>query len=167
MPRHRAKVATMFPRSLLLLALVAGCSGDDTSADDGGNDQIVDTDDTEPQGLCGDVTYWDLTITGRVRSETGGAAPGATVTIEDRVWVPGTIYGTATTDGTGTFTIAVTDLVSVEDCWGMLGYYAVAELGNLSGEAGINSALFTAIDTGSLVADLSAVPIDLEEPATP
>ena len=67
----------------------------------------------------------------------------------------------------GTFTIVASQMVQVEDCSGLLGHYAVAELDDLSGEAGINSAVFTAVDSGTLVADLSAVPIDLEEPTTP
>jgi hypothetical protein len=154
-------------RWTLLLACSVACSGDGGAPDGDDDDDDVPGETDEPNGQCGDVTTWDVTVTGRVRAPGGGAAAGATVRIEDRVWDAGKVYGTATTDAMGAFTILAEDLVSVEDCWGMLGYYAVAERDDTSGEAGINSALFSAIDTGSLTADISAVPIDLEEPPTP
>jgi hypothetical protein len=157
----------MRPCWLVLLPVLAGCSGDDSTPGDAGDDGATDTEVTEPQGQCGDVTTWDVTVTGRVRAPDGNPAANATVRIEDRVWSPGTIYGTDLTDGSGVFSILAADLVSVEDCWGQLGYYAVAERDDTSGEAGINSALFTAIDQGTFVADISAIPIDLEEPTTP
>jgi hypothetical protein len=158
----------MFPRAVLLLACAAGCSGDDASPDHGDDDQHLDTDaDTDPQGMCGEVTYWDVTVTGRVRTPEGGAASGASVRIENREWEAGTVYGTGTTDAMGVFTIAASQMVLVEDCLGFLGHYAVAERDDDYGEAGINSAVFTAVDQGTFVADLSAVPIDLEEPTTP
>jgi len=157
----------MFPRPVLFLAFAAGCSGDDTSPDDAADDQPVDSDSPAPQGQCGDVTHWDVTVTGRVRSAAGGAAAGAAVRIENREWEAGTVYGTGTTDAMGAFSILATQMVQVENCSGLLGHYAVAELGTTAGETGINSAVFTAIDTGTFVADLSAVPIELEEPTTP
>jgi hypothetical protein len=151
-------------RSLVTGALAAGCSGDAGSSPTD-TDPPADTDDSEPPvGLCGDVTQWDLTVLGRVRNAAGSAAIGAAVRIEDRVWIPGMEYGSAVTNAMGEFEIPVTGLVAVEDCWGLLGYYAVAELGEASGETGINSALFSAIYEGGLVADLTDVPIELEDP---
>jgi hypothetical protein len=150
----------------LLLPLLAACAGDDSTPGDD-DDGTPGTHDTEPQGQCGDVTYWDVTVTGRVRTPQGGPAVGASVRIENREWDPGTVYVTGTTDAMGAFSVLAPQMVQVEECSGLLGHYAVAELGELSGEAGLDSAVFTAVDQGTFVADISQIPIVLEEPATP
>lgn len=114
-------------------------------------------------GACGDVATWDLQLLGGVARSTGGPASGADVWLEDHGWVPGTVLGTATTDGDGRFEMVITGLTSVEDCWAtLLDYRVHAELGSEATERGINTDLFNAIYTGGGVADITAFPLVLE-----
>lgn len=127
------------------------------------NTQITTTD---PGGLCGDVTTWDVSFSGLVTAAAGGAAAGAQVWVEERAYSAETvIYGSGTTAGNGLFTIDLDQIVSVQDCWGIvLDYYVVAQQGNATVERGINPVLFSAIDNGTLEADISAIPLQLENP---
>ena len=78
-------------------------------------------------------------------------------------WTFGDTCGTTTTDGDGRFDFEARDVVSVEDCWGTaLDYKLVVVKGTKSMEEDVNSSLFTAIDQGDLVAELSAFPLVLE-----
>lgn len=121
----------------------------------------TETDDTD-QGACGEVSEWVLTLHGAVEGPTG-AYEGATVVLEDRGWSPGTELGEATTGADGRFTMDGLQVTSVERCWGtLLDYVVVATDGDMSGEKGVNTYLYDAIDDGSLVADASAFPVDLE-----
>ncbi len=139
----------------------AACGGQDVMTSD-----PLPPPDTD--GACGDVTTHDVTLLGAVVLDDL-PFEGATIWVEDRGWEPGTILAEGVTGADGTVTFALDDLVSVEDCWGvLLDYVAVASAvspadgSTLSGETDLNSHLFSAIDSGSLVADFSPFPIELE-----
>ena len=61
------------------------------------------------------------------------------------------------------FAITITALTSLEDCWGLLDYNVEADKGIFYGEREANTQLFNAINDGTLIADMSLVPIELEE----
>jgi hypothetical protein len=139
----------MMRRGLVVVGL-AGCGGS------------ADTDIEDTGGACGAVTTWNVTVIGAVE-DAAGAVSGASVRLEDRGWTIGDVLGDATTDADGRFTLEATGVTSVEGCWGtVLDYRLVAEEGGRSGEDKVNSALFDAIDSGSLEADVSEFPIQLE-----
>jgi hypothetical protein len=153
--------------------LFVACSGGDKAADTAS--QTVDTStttDTDTDtvtdtqvftGECGAVTEHDLTMTGAVVLASGGPADGADVWIEDRGWAPQVeVLGQAVTDAQGNFTLPITGLTSVEDCWGtLLDYVVIAELGIQRGEREVNTPLYNAILDGTLAADISASPIEM------
>ncbi|MEZ4238292.1 MAG: carboxypeptidase-like regulatory domain-containing protein [Myxococcota bacterium] len=156
--------------------LAIACSGDpkttDTGPADTGSAATSDTDtdtDTDTQGTtdtdgaCGAVTRHDLTLLGAVVLASGGPAVGASVWIEDRAWAVQTeTLGTATTDDDGLFTLPITGLTSVEDCWGSaLDYVVVAELGIQRGERDVNAPLYNVILAGGDTADITASPIEM------
>lgn len=154
-------------RTLPVLFVLAACNG--SSEPDSGTPPVTDSETdtppptTDPPGMCGDVTEWDVTLSGKVNAVGGGPASGALVHVEERVWDNQvTPYGsTVSTDANGHFEVLLPDVISVEDCWGLMGYYVVATQGANYAEDGINQPLFTAINGGTLVADISAVPLQL------
>jgi hypothetical protein len=155
----------------LLLVACSGKSGDTTgdtsapvTADTADTVDTNDTQTTEPSGACGDPIQYNLTVIGTVTSGPGQYAPGAHVVLEDRGWEPGTILGEGVTDNKGVFTLDVVGLTSLENCWGtVLDYVLEADKGVFYGERDINSNLFNAIEDGSLVADMSAFPLEMED----
>jgi hypothetical protein len=156
---------------LPLSLLVTACSGGDGPGSETGTESettpTTPIEPTEPEGMCGDITYWDVTLTGAVDQANGEPAVGALVHVEERAWTMNQIeqYGpTVTTDSVGNFEVLLPDVRSVEDCWGFMDYNVVATLGGLSGEAELNSVLFSAIDSGTFLADISAIPVELEAP---
>lgn len=161
------------PVLLSLCAVVACTSPTPAEVGDSGLDtdttpSTTDTDTTDqttkpPDGLCGDVSTWDLSIRGRVIDWWDQPYEGAQVYLEDRGWVPGTVMANATVDAQGLFLLEVTDLTSVEDCWGtLLDYVVVATADDLTVEEGINSQLYGAILDGSLTVDLTSFALELE-----
>jgi hypothetical protein len=155
-----------------VVALTA-CSGGDKTGDSGDpvDSATTDTVDTtepptdtdEPTGACGDVSRWDLTLDGQV-NQPGGGAPGATVRLEERGFqFSPVVYGTTYTDAYGHFSLAATQIVSVDGCWGtLLDYNVVAELGVSSAEAEVNQSLYNAILDGTFAADISLFPLELD-----
>lgn len=144
----------MDPRLLAfaILALAACKAASDDTAD-------TDTD----ADACGDVTTWDLVVVGAVADGSGTAVGGATVVLEDRGWEPVTELGSATTDGSGAFSLDADGVTSVDDCWGtLLDYVIVATDGSRTGEREVNASLHGAIADGTLEADISASPIVIE-----
>ncbi len=117
----------------------------------------------EPDGACGEVTVWAVTLGGTVLGRDGNPAVGAEVWVEDRGWEPGTILGQATTDAYGAFEVSLAEVTSVEDCWAtLLDYVLVGTLPGQRGEKDINIELFNAIDGETFEADLGAFPLRLE-----
>lgn len=156
----------------MLTALLLACSGDKGSptAETGDSTPLPQTTPTgetadtgEPQGACGDPVLYDLTLIGMVLGPEGLPSQGAHVQLEDRAWVPGDILGEGFTDDAGSFSITITGLTSLEDCWGLLDYNVEADKGIFYGEREANTHLFNAINDGTLIADMSIVPIELEE----
>jgi hypothetical protein len=167
-------IPPMNTRAFLFLGLVACSGGDDKSepTSTGHTGAIplhsTPTTDTEPTGACGPPIDYDLTLTGLVQGASGEPGADTTLEVEDRGWTPGLILGTATTDAYGAFTMTLTDVTSVEDCWGtLLNYVLIGERdafgGPEAGELGINTPLYNAIQDGTLLADLGALPFTLEE----
>lgn len=155
--------------TLLVLVGCGGSAGGTSPTDTGPPATDTDTDEPIPTttgGQCGDTTRWDVEVRGRVVDAYGAPAVGADVRLEERAYsMQDEVYGSGPTDGTGGFTFSASQVVSVEDCWAtLLDYVVVAESGDLRAERDANSELFSAIDGGSLVADLSAFPLVLEEP---
>ena len=140
--------------AMVALAM-AGCGG--TSPDD-------TSPDTVPQGgACGEVTTWDVQVIGLVEDALGNPVEGADVLLEERDWTFGDTFGNALTDAQGRFEFEARDVVSVEGCWGTaLDYKLVVVKGTKTLEEDVNSNLFTAIDQGDLIADLTAFPLVLE-----
>lgn len=133
----------------MLLTLLA-CTPDD--AEDSGAPHT---------GACGEVSEWELSLQVAVERD-GQPAAGATVSLVDRGWSPGTVLGTATADAAGEAVLSPLTITSVEGCWGtLLDYVVTATDGTRSGEAPVNPALFNAIDDGSLSADVRDFPIQL------
>jgi hypothetical protein len=165
-------------RTLLACSLSWGCSSppEQTPTDTGSEPTPADTDtgmpitDTEPPGsACGEIRVWDLTVRGIVQNEQRVGAPFADVWLEDRGWARTTqVLGSGYTDADGVFEIAITGLTDAENCWGtLLDYVLVAELGPQRGEDGINTYLFNAVQSGTLVADVSTNPLVMEDTSTP
>lgn len=160
-------------RLLPCLALLACAPADDPSgttpidtAPVATDTATTPTDTAPPRGACGEITVWDLWLKGKVLDRTGRPALGASVRLEDRGWAPVTVLGTTTTDAQGLFELPITGLTSVEDCWAtLLDYVAVAERGTEVGEADVNTELFNAIQSGTLVADRTLFPIEMEDTA--
>jgi len=127
-------------------------------------ESTVTTEDSEPpDGQCGDVSHWDLHIEGAVVDWQERPFEGIDVELQDRGWNPGTVMGTATTDADGMYAFDVSQLTSVEDCWGtLLDYVLVGTDGDLVAEEGVNPQLYNAIVDGSLEVDLYTVPLVLE-----
>jgi len=121
------------------------------------------TDPEPPDGQCGDVSNWDLFVEGAVVDSRDDPLENVEIVLEDRGWIPGTILGTATTDSDGVYTFEVSQLTSVEDCWGtLLDYVIVATKGDLAVEEGVNAQLYSAIVDGTLEVDLFTFPLVLE-----
>jgi hypothetical protein len=121
------------------------------------------TDPEPPEGQCGDVSNWDLFVEGAVIDFRDQPYAGVEIILEDRGWIPGTILGTATTDDEGVYTFDVSQLTSVEDCWGtLLDYVIVGTEGDLVAEEGVNAQLYSAIVDGTLEVDLYSFPLVLE-----
>lgn len=159
---------------MLLLTWLACADDPDPTTPDGdsasepAHSAATDPTDTEPSGACGPPIDFDLTLVGTVVGPYGAPAPGAAVWVEDRGWEPGRILGSGTADPYGAFTLALTDVTSVDRCWAtLLDYVLVGERtvpgGAEAGELDLNSALYGAIEDGSLVADLGAFPLTLSE----
>jgi hypothetical protein len=158
--------------SLLMLAL--GCTppaetttptGDTGPTGSDTDTLVTDTDTAEPQGQCGDVTTWDVVLRGRVHNPFDQPIAGATITLEDRGWMPITVLATGTSDTYGAFELSIQGLTSVEDCWGILLDYVVtgeSQLGQV-GEDGVNPELFDAVNSGSLEATMG-LPLVLDYP---
>ncbi len=139
----------------------------DTDADtdtDTDTDADTDTDtDTDTTGFCGEVSVWDLQLVGKVVDADGQGVQGVSLKLDDRGWNTGTVLGTASTNWQGQFEMDVNQLTSVEDCWGIiLDYVLVGEKGGESSEKGINPFLHGAITDGSLVADITTVPLVMD-----
>jgi hypothetical protein len=137
------------------LALVA-CGGKDADSGAGGP-----TDG--PPSACGEVSEgYDVELTGLVLLQ-GVPVEGASVALVERNWTPGTTYGSASSGGDGRFVLQATNLVSVEGCWGTaLDYKLRGEHAGFVREQDVNSSLLAAIVDGSLDADLSGVPLELD-----
>ena len=160
-------------RTIPALLLFVGCQGN-------GSLTVIDTDPPTilqgqtgasgpvygtgpPTGICGDVTYVDLTVFGAVEYPDGSAARNVEVDLEDRGWIAGTLMGSTTTDSDGLFEMTVLQLASVEDCWGtVLNYVLVAETDDAFAERPANSVLYNSILDESLTADFRDVPLVLE-----
>jgi hypothetical protein len=151
-----------------LVILLSAC-GDETpttadsapAADSSGGDGP--TPPGAPPGQCGDVGYFDVSVVGLVVGPDGTAAVGAAVSLEERNWDPQT-YASGTTDAYGAFTLVASQIVGVEDCWGVaVDYVVVATQGSASAERDVNQSLFNAVSPGGDgVADISAFPLELE-----
>jgi hypothetical protein len=142
--------------------LCAGCGSVDAVQKDSGASTSSST--TRPDSACGDV-IGGLTVQllGNV-TLYGKPVEGASVTIEEHTWVPGTVHGTGQTEKSGVFDVWATELVSVEGCWGlMLDYTAEASFMGHSASRNLNSALLGALTTGGGVADIRPLPIELDE----
>ncbi|MCA9489437.1 MAG: hypothetical protein KC621_05925 [Myxococcales bacterium] len=154
--------------SLLLLLACAGSSDDtfDTDTDEADTDTDTDADsdaDTDTSGACGEVTTWDVTLTGYVMGANGQPAPNTHVWVVDRGWTVGNVIADGTSDAAGYMTLSLHPVTSVEDCWGLiLNYVLVGERTNEYGELAINPVLYNAIYGGTLEADLGAFPLELE-----
>ena len=128
--------------------------------------ELVGTDTTPPQSACGQVSTWDVTLVGVATRPDGGPAGSATIRLEDRGWAPGTIVGEALTNHNGEFQLELAGLTSVEDCWGtILNYVLTGHTISAYGERPLNPPLLNAIEDGSLHADVSGLPLVLEQPA--
>ena len=137
----------------------AACGG-------GGGDSDDDTDVDVPgvQDECEDPVFVDLGITGEVTDGGAPAAAGVAVRIEERTFAPGSVHGEGVTDGDGRFSIAATELPIVDGCLGFaMGFFVVADDGTRTAEWGINSVISGAWSRGESSADLSAIPLDLQD----
>lgn len=155
---------------IVLVAAATGCSSDEPGEATGDTSPTADTAPIVkpyvPKSLCGDTTFHDITVRGIVNNAAGAPAANVSVELEDRSRQPADIIGSDTTDGAGQFTFPVSQLRSVEDCWGngVLDYRLVGTLGTATFEQGINQPIFNAIflDKDNDV-DLSAIPFELSE----
>ena len=130
-----------------------------------GNSDEQDSDDTDQQGACGEVTVHSLNVSGLVLMSDGSAvgASGVTVSLEDRGWNPGEVLAQVQTNEDGEFLLAEAAVTSVVDCWGtLLNYVVVAESALGRAEKEVNTALFNAIRDGESTVDLRDVPLLLE-----
>ena len=135
----------------------AACGGGEGDSDD------TDVDVPGVQDECEDPVFVDLVITGDV-TDGGAAAPGVTVRIEERIFQPGSVHGEGVTDGAGRYSIAASALPIVDGCLGFaMGFFVVADDGARTAEWGINSVISGAWSRGEDTADLSGIPLDLED----
>lgn len=145
-------------RLAVLIFVAAGCTGD--KPEDSGASATVST---PPPSACGEVTEgYEVRLQGAV-SLQGEPVAGAEVTIREKLWNAGRIHGTATTDADGLFEVQVTEIVSVEECWGTaLDYTADVTWETWARSRDLNSTLYAAI-IGSGEADIRSSPIELDE----
>jgi hypothetical protein len=145
------KVQWLWLAFALILSGAGGCSGSDDS------DEVEETND----GACGARTLHDVTVVGKVLLD-GEPVGEATVSLEDRSFQPAKSLAETTTTESGTFTLAVKDLESLEGCWGtVLDYWLSAELGDKSASTDMNTSLYNAVE-GDGEADVSEFPLELE-----
>ena len=147
----------MTARWWMVALLVTGCAEEEPEPVD--EDTQVGACGTPEDGIS-------ITVTGLVLDHQGAPVHGADVSLEERNWNTNTtVHGAATTDASGEYTLSGSDLVSVPGCWGTaVDYWVTAEFNGLAGEARANQKLFNAVDDGSLSADFSSFPIELEAP---
>lgn len=121
-------------------------------------------DSSPPPSACGAVIDgWEINIQGIVLLR-GEPATEALVTVRENVWVPGTVNGNANVDAVGGFTLLAQDMVSVEDCWGiMLDYSLDVSLGDMELSRNINAPILGAWTRGESVVDLTAFPFELDD----
>ncbi len=146
---------------LIPLLLTAACAPASDSAEP--------EEDTGHAGMnCGEGTKHDVEIVARVVS--GGEAnfreePGIEVSLDDRGYT-GLILGMGTTDANGEVSFMAVGVTALEgDCGALLDYWVVATDPNDASrtvEDDMNAELHTAIDGGSLRADIRDFPLDLD-----
>ncbi|MFT7520111.1 MAG: hypothetical protein ACI9MC_002255 [Kiritimatiellia bacterium] len=133
---------------VVCILVMVGCVSEDT--------------DEQPSGACGEVTEHVVAVRAKVLDSEASPVIGALVEVQDRGWDPGTVLGSGLTNASGEVHLVDLNVTSVEDCWGtLLDYYVVATLDDRTAEKQVNSALFSAIDGGTLEADLRSTPIEL------
>ena len=147
-------------RLMSVLLSCWGCSATEQDVDT----SAASEDSGPPPSACGDVTDgWDITVKGVVTLR-GKPAAGAVVTLTENVWVPGTVHGDAQVDASGLFVLDARDMVSVEDCWGiMLDYTLEARLGDVAVSRNINAPTLGAWTRGESLVDLSEFPFELDD----
>lgn len=115
---------------------------------------------TEPVGACGELGSLSLTVVGRVRDAQENWVSGAEISLEERNWNPGRVYGTAYSDAQGNFTLLADDMPVVEGCWGTaVQYWLVGQAGALTGEKPMNALFSEAYETGATQVDLGQFPL--------
>ncbi len=121
---------------------------------------------TDPPGACDVVEEYDFTVLASVTTQGGQPFEGADVWFEDRGWTPGAILGNSSSDANGDVEVVALGVTMVEGC-PILDYWLVAEGTDPTGAAvraenGLNANLYTALDNGTFVADISMFPLELE-----
>lgn len=153
----------------------AATTADGTRPTDSPGDSGTTDDNTDDPlgGACGKITRESMTILGAVEyADKSGPAVGASVWLEERSysgqgspeqWGKGKAKGKGTvTNKNGTFQIVIDDVIApVGDCWFIVDYHLVAELGDLSGSDGVTQSVFNAV-TFDVTADLTDIPILIE-----
>jgi len=113
------------------------------------------------------IDGWEIGVKGVVTLR-GEPATGASVRMVENVWVPGTLNGAATVDAYGRFAFSARDMVSVEDCWGiMLDYTVEVSLDGFALTRNINAPILGAWTRGDSLVDLTAFPFELDDTWVP
>ena len=151
-------------RLMSVLLVCGGCSATKETTDTSAENQ----DSGPPPSACGEVIDgWDITVKGVVTLR-GEPATDASVRMVENVWVPGTTHGNATVDTYGRFDLLARDMVSVEDCWGiMLDYTVEISLGEMAVSRNINAPILGAWTRGESLVDLTAFPFELDDTWVP
>ena len=144
-------------RQIGVFAILVACSGDKT--EDSGLD-AVDTD--PPPSACGAVTEgYSVRLEGLVHLQ-GQPVEGAEITVRENQWNAGRTHGVGMSASDGAFVVDVTELVSVEDCWGTaLDYTADVIWMEWEWSRDLNATLYGAILSDG-VADMRSNPIELD-----
>ena len=78
------------------------------------------------------------------------------------------VHGVATVGSDGRFELFASDMVSVEDCWGiMLDYSLDISFGDFELSRNINAPILGAWTRGESVVDLTAFPFELDDTWVP
>lgn len=115
-----------------------------------------------PESACGDTTLVDVTICGTLRDADGAPITGASARLEERSWMPGTVFGAGDSDDAGEVWFDAVAVPIVEGCWAVgPQFYLVVDAGGAVGEAPANATVVGAWLDGTLEADFSAFVIEL------
>lgn len=153
---------------LALSAVGCGSAAEVDPVDRGGAESLLQTEpedpvpDGAPESACGEATLIDLVVTGTVHDLDGEPIVDHQVWVEERSWMPGTVFGEGQTGPNGRVEFEIHDVPIVEGCWGVgPQFWTVISGGSGEAELPSNPLVVGAWLEGSKAIDLSGIAFEL------